>query len=135
MCVPVCMFVLTRTVLLPSRGCVVMSVTSTEANCGQVGIRSPQGCVRSTSRVMRGVARSVRPVLPAELENDPGGERQVDGVGEGDGPIDLLEVEEALHGSLDVLLRDPFVLRPGLPALERLARRFHDITVGLWLPH
>src|SRR3989442_7864707 len=114
---PVRMFVLTMTVLWPSRWCVVMSVTSTEANCGHVGIGSPHGCVRSTSRVMRRVARSVGPVLPAELEHDPGGERQVHRVGEADRPIDLLEVEEAFHGPLDVLLRDPFVLRPGLPAL------------------
>src|SRR5918992_4959763 len=49
MCVPVCMFVLTNIVLLRSRWWVVMSVTSIEANCGQVGIRSPQGWVRSTT--------------------------------------------------------------------------------------
>src|SRR5919202_6259066 len=48
MCVPVCMLVLTSTVLLRSRWCVVMSVTSMDANCGQVGMRSPQGWVRST---------------------------------------------------------------------------------------
>src|SRR4051795_12095674 len=47
MCVPVCMLVLTSMVLLRSRWCVVMSVTSIEANCGQVGMRSPQGWVRS----------------------------------------------------------------------------------------
>src|SRR3979411_1136255 len=50
MWVPVCMLVLTSTVLFRSRWCVVISVTSIEANCGQVGIRSPHGCVRSTIR-------------------------------------------------------------------------------------
>src|SRR5947207_2473086 len=50
MWVPVCMLVLTSTVLFRSRWCVVMSVTSIDANCGQVGIRSPHGWVRSTIR-------------------------------------------------------------------------------------
>src|SRR5450759_1054765 len=58
MCVPVCMFVLTSIVLLRSRWCVVMSVTSIEANWGHVGIRSPQGWVRSTRRVMAGLRLS-----------------------------------------------------------------------------
>src|SRR5213594_1452813 len=129
MCVPVCMFVFTRTVLLPSRWCVVMSVTSTDANCGHVGIRSPHGCVRSTSRVMRGVSRSVRPVLLAELGHDLGRERQVHRVCERDRPIDLLEVEEALDRALDVLLRDARVLGPGLPAFERLVGDLHDVAL------
>src|SRR5437899_3193711 len=133
MCVPVCMFVLTMTVLLPSRWCVVMSVTSTDANCGHVGIRSPHGCVRSTSRVMRGVTRSVRPVLLAELGNDLRRERQVHGVRERDRPIDLFEVEEAPDRTLDVLLRDPLVLRPGLGGFERLVGRFDDVALGLRL--
>src|SRR6266702_7941548 len=53
MWVPVCMFVLTSTVLLRSRWWVVMSVTSIDANWGQVGMRSPQGWVRSTIRTRR----------------------------------------------------------------------------------
>src|SRR5712691_3282202 len=44
------MLVLTSTVLLRSRWCVVMSVTSIDANCGHVGMRSPHGWVRSTIR-------------------------------------------------------------------------------------
>src|SRR5438874_4386094 len=64
MCVPVCMFVRTSTVLLPSRWCVVMSVTWIASNCGQVGIRSPHGWVRSTSFVIS-LRRSVREVLHA----------------------------------------------------------------------
>src|SRR5438105_14654715 len=52
MWVPVCMLVLTSTVLFRSRWCVVISVTSIDANCGQVGIRSPHGCVRSTIRTL-----------------------------------------------------------------------------------
>src|SRR5437899_198 len=60
----------TRTVLLPSRWCVVMSVTWIASNCGQVGIRSPHGWVRSTSFVIS-VRRSVREVLHAsELVDD-----------------------------------------------------------------
>src|SRR5919204_46874 len=54
MCVPVCMFVRTSTVLFPSRWWVVMSVTWIGSNCGHVGIRSPQGCVRSTSFISVG---------------------------------------------------------------------------------
>src|SRR2546422_4265839 len=123
MCVPVCMFVFTSTVLFPSRGCVVMSVTSMDANCGHVGIRSPHGCVRSTSRVIGFCPASVRPVLLSELRDDLVRERQVDRVRERDRAVDLLEVEQALHRALDVLLRDPFVLRPRLAALEGLVRR------------
>src|SRR5438477_12210216 len=64
------MFVRTSTVLLPSRWCVVMSVTWIASNCGQVGIRSPQGWVRSTSFVIS-VRRSVGEVLHAsELVDD-----------------------------------------------------------------
>src|SRR5713226_4295272 len=50
-CVPVCMLVSTSSVLLRSRWCVVMSVTLIEANCGHVGMRSPHGCVRSTTLI------------------------------------------------------------------------------------
>src|SRR6266542_3508645 len=77
-CVPVCMFVRTRTVLLPSRWCVVMSVTWIASNCGQVGIRSPHGWVRSTSVVITGVRRSIREVLHAsELVDDLLHDREV----------------------------------------------------------
>src|SRR5690242_10698004 len=51
MWVPVCMLVSTSTVLLRSRWWVVISVTLIDANCGQVGMRSPQGCVRSTTLI------------------------------------------------------------------------------------
>src|SRR6266852_6219547 len=98
MCVPVCMFVFTRTVLFPSRWCVVMSLTSMDANCGQVGIRSPHGWVRSTSFIV--VAPSVRELRLAQLKNDALGEREVDDLVERDGLVDLLVVEKALHGSL-----------------------------------
>src|SRR6266571_3276983 len=65
MWVPVCMLVLTSTVLFRSRWCVVMSVTSIDANCGQVGIRSPHGCVRSTMRT-RTLKHAPRPYSFAE---------------------------------------------------------------------
>src|SRR2546425_10289157 len=133
MCLPVSMFVFTSTVLFPSRSCVVMSVTSMDANCGHVGIRSPHGCVRSTSRVIRCVPSSVRPILLSELRDDLVRERQVDRVRERDRAVDLLEIEEALDRALDVLLRDTFVLRPGLAALEGLVGRLDDVAVGLRL--
>src|SRR5216684_7894564 len=108
MCVPVCMFVRTSTVDLPSRWCVVMSVTWIASNCGQVGIRSPQGCVRSTSFVI-----SVREVLHrTELRDDLLGDRQIDDVLELHVLRDLAEVLLALDRALDELLRHALVLRP-----------------------
>src|SRR5882672_1137532 len=139
MCVPVCMFVFTRTVLFPSRWCVVMSVTSMDANCGQVGIRSPQGCVRSTSFIApltapRSVAApSVGELLLAKLEDDAVREREVDDLVVRDGLVDLLVIEKALHRSLDVLPHHHLVLRPGLPGLERLVCRLHHVAVLLRL--
>src|SRR6266545_2208043 len=118
MCVPVCMFVRTSTVLLPSRWCVVMSVTWIASNCGQVGIRSPHGCVRSTSFIAL-----VREVLLAKLKDDAIGEREVDDLVERDRFIDLLVVDQAQYRSLDVLLHDHLVLWPRLPGLERLVSR------------
>src|SRR5256712_10653617 len=111
-----------------------MSVTSMDANCGHVGIRSPHGCVRSTSRFIRCVPSSVRPILLSDLSDDLVRERQVDRVRERDRAVDLLETEEALHRALDALLRDAFVLRPGLAALEGLVRRLDDGAGGLRLP-
>src|SRR5207247_10796838 len=80
LCVPVCMFCFTSTVLFPSRWCVVISVTSMDANCGHVGIRSPHGCVRSTS-----FTRSVREVLhPTELLDDLLRDRKIADLVEGE---------------------------------------------------
>src|SRR5882672_10561981 len=112
-----------------------MSLTSMEANCGHVGIRSPHGCVRSTSFIafltaLRSVAvRSVRELLLAELSDDAVREREVDDLVERDGLVDLLVVEKALHRSLDVLPHHHLVLRPGLPGLERLVCRLHHVAV------
>src|SRR5436190_2382424 len=118
MCVPVCMFVRTSTVLLPSRWCVVMSVTWIASNCGQVGIRSPQGCVRSTSFRM-----SVREVLhPSELVRDLLRDGEVGDVGELQVLRDLAEVLLALERALDVGLRHALVLRPGLGLHEEVER-------------
>src|SRR5919198_4291620 len=99
MCVPVCMFVRTSTVLLPSRWCVVMSVTWIASNCGQVGIRSPHGCVRSTIRVTDGGL--VREVFHrAELRDDLLHDREVGDVLElqvlGDLPESLLTRDRPL---------------------------------------
>src|SRR2546428_3532888 len=95
MCVPVCMFVRTSTVLLPSRWCVVMSVTWIASNCGQVGIRSPHGWVRSTSFISN--PRSIREVLhSSELLNDPLDDGEVRDVLEGHCLGDLAEVPLAL---------------------------------------
>src|SRR5713226_2929994 len=106
MCVPVCMFVRTSTVLLPSRWWVVMSVTWTGSNCGQVGIRSPHGCVRSTS-----FPRSIREVLhPTELLDDLLRDRQVDELVEGEVLGDLAERLLARDRALDVFLRYALVL-------------------------
>src|SRR5256885_16799942 len=110
MCVPVCMFVRTSTVLLPSRWCVVMSVTWIASNCGQVGIRSPHGCVRSTSFRM-----SVREILHAsELVRDLLRDREVGDIGELQVLRDLPEVLLTFDGPFDVRLRNALVLRPRL---------------------
>src|SRR2546423_9162987 len=102
MCVPVCMFVFTRTVLFPSRWCVVMSLTSIEANCGHVGIRSPHGCVRSTS-----FTRRSRVALHAtELLDDLLRDREIGHVSELHVLRDLAEALLARDRSLDVRLRD-----------------------------
>src|SRR5713226_8134795 len=110
MCVPVCIFVRTSTVLLPSRWCVVMSVTWIASNCGQVGIRSPHGWVRSTSFIAL-----VREVLLAKLKDDAVGYGEVDDLVIRDRLVDLFVVEQAQHRSLDVLLHHHLVLRPRLP--------------------
>src|SRR6266567_8858045 len=127
MCVPVCMFVRTNTVLLPSRWCVVMSVTWTASNCGQVGIRSPHGCVRSTS-----FTRSIREVLhPTELLDDFLRDGEVDDLVEGEVLGDLAERLLAGDRALDVLLRDAFVLRPRLGLHEQVERVPGDLRVDL----
>src|SRR2546428_4379730 len=120
MCVPVCMFVRTSTVLLPSRGCVVMSVTWIASNCGQVGIRSPQGCVRSTSFI-----GLIGEVLLAELRDDLLRDREVNDVVERERLLDLAEVLFALDRALDVRLRHALVLRPG-PGLDQLVKCVRD---------
>src|SRR2546430_10878303 len=118
MCVPVCMFVRTSTVLLPSRWCVVMSVTWIASNCGQVGIRSPHGWVRSTSFRI-----SVREILDAsELVRDLLRDREVGHVRELEVLRDLAEVLLALERALDVRLRYALVLRPCLGLHEEIER-------------
>src|SRR6266566_8727832 len=108
MCVPVCMFVRTSTVLLPSRWCVVMSVTWIASNCGQVGIRSPHGWVRSTS-----FTRSIREVLhPAELLDDLLHDGQVGHILELQVLRDLSEPLLARDRAVDVRFQQAFVLRP-----------------------
>src|SRR5436309_4982656 len=95
------MFVRTSTVLLPSRWCVVMSVTWIASNCGQVGIRSPHGCVRSTSFITR--SSSIREVLHAsELLHDLLHDGQIGDVLERHGLGDLAEVLLALDRAFDV---------------------------------
>src|SRR5207302_9827121 len=110
MWVPVCIFVRTSTVLFPSRWCVVMSVTWIASNCGQVGIRSPQGWVRSTSLVI-----SVREVLhAAELVGHLLRDRQIEDVSSLHVLRDLAELLLARDRAVDVGLRHALVLRPGL---------------------
>src|SRR5436853_2805420 len=97
MWVPVCIFVRTSTVLFPSRWCVVMSVTWIASNCGQVGIRSRHGWVRSTSLVIS-VRRSVREVPHApELVDDLLHDREVGDVLGLHALRDLCEPLLALH--------------------------------------
>src|SRR6266508_6767178 len=127
MCVPVCMFVRTSTVLLPSRWCVVMSVTWIASNCGQIGIRSPHGCVRSTSVVMS--VREVR--LAAELRYDPLHDGQVDDVLELQVLADLAEVLLTLDRAFDEALRHALVLRRGLRLDEGVECRLRDRLVDL----
>src|SRR5438552_13923610 len=127
MCVPVCMFVRTSTVLLPSRWCVVMSVTWIASNCGQVGIRSPHGCVRSTS-----FTRSIREVLhPTELLDDLLRDREVDELVEGEVFRDLAERLLARDRTFDVLLGNALVLRPGPGLHEKVERVRGDLGVDL----
>src|SRR6266849_10668949 len=126
-CVPVCMFVRTSTVLLPSRWCVVMSVTWIASNCGQVGIRSPHGWVRSTSFIVA-VPRSIREVLHAsELIHDPLDDRQVGDVLELQVLGGLAEVLLALDRAFDVRLEQTFVLRPGLCLHQRVKGVRYDV--------
>src|SRR5216683_6944669 len=114
MCVPVCMFVRTSIVLLPSRWCVVMSVTWTASNCGQVGIRSPHGWVRSISFVIS-VRRSIWEILHAsELIDDLLHDGEVGDVLELQILRDLAESLLARDRALDVGLEKAFVLRPCL---------------------
>src|SRR5437868_549173 len=120
MCVPVCMLVRTRTVLLPSRWCVVMSVTWIASNCGQVGIRSPHGWVRSTSFVIS-VRRSVREVLHAsELVHDLLHDGEIGDVLELQILRDLPKVLLALEGALDVGFKQAFVLWPSFRLHQRI---------------
>src|SRR6267142_4227487 len=127
MWVPVCMFVRTSTVLLPSRWCVVMSVTWIASNCGQVGIRSPHGWVRSTSFIAD-VPGSIREVLHAsELIDDLLDEREVGDVLELQVLGDLAEVLLALDRALDVRLQQALVLRPGLRLHEQVERLGHNV--------
>src|SRR5205814_6735956 len=110
MCVPVCMFVFTRTVLFPSRWCVVMSLTSMDANCGHVGMRSPHGCVRSTSST-----GSIREVLhAAQLFDDLLYDREIGDVLELQVLRDLSEPLLARDRAFDVGFEQAFVLRPCL---------------------
>src|SRR5207302_4686475 len=119
MCVPVCMFVRTSTVLLSSRWCVVMSVTWIASDCGQVGIPSPHGCVRSTIRITRD--RSIREVLHRpELLHHLLHDREIGDVLEPQVLGDLPEVLLALDGPVDVGLRHTLVLGPGLRLHERV---------------
>src|SRR5438876_8346730 len=101
MCVPVCMLVRTRTVLLPSRWCVVMSVTWIASNCGQVGIRSPHGWVRSTSFIGSREAGH----RPAELLDDLLHDREVGDPVERQVLRDLAEGLLARDGAFDIGLR------------------------------
>src|SRR6184192_573677 len=110
MCVPVCMFVFTRTVLLPSRACVVISLTSTDANCGHVGIRSPHGWVRSTSFIRGRCSRE--PLDAAQLLDDLLRDGEVCHVNELHVLGDLAEALLARDRPVDVRLRHAFVLRP-----------------------
>src|SRR5919198_289154 len=152
MCVPVCMFVRTSTVLLPSRWCVVMSVTWIASNWGQVGIRSPHGCVRSPNfiagagprtpvracRLVRSLVRllSIRKVLdPPELLDDLLRDRQVDDLVEGEVLGDLPEGLLARDGAFDVLLRHALVLRPRLGLDEDVERVPCDLRVELSFLH
>src|SRR5258707_14011031 len=126
MCVPVCMFVRTSTVLLRSRWCVVMSVTWIASNCGQVGIRSPHGWVRSTSFILR--PSSIGKVLHApELLHDLLHDGEVRDVLKGHGLRDLAEVLLALDRAFDVRLQQALVLRPRL--------RLHQEVEGLSCDH
>src|SRR6266568_5276047 len=128
MCVPVCMFVRTSTVLFPSRWCVVISVTWIDSNCGQVGIRSPHGWVRSTSFVMSTVPGSVREVLhTSELIHDPFHDGEVGDVLELQVLRDLAEVLLALDRAFDVRLQQTLVLRPGLCLHQRVKRVRYDV--------
>src|SRR5262245_20364571 len=98
MCVPVCMFVRMSTRDLPSRWCVVMSVTWIASNCGQVGIRSPHGWVRSTSFI-----GSREPGhRSAELRDDLLHDREVRDALERQVLGDLAEGLLARDGALDV---------------------------------
>src|SRR5947208_7337355 len=121
------MFVRTSTVLLPSRWCVVMSVTWIASNCGQVGIRSPHGWVRSTS-----FTRSIRKVLhPTQLVNDFLRDRKVDELVEGEVLRNLAERLFARHRAFDVLLRDALVLWPGLGLDQEIEGLARDLRVDL----
>src|SRR2546421_5031871 len=121
------MFVFTSTVLLPSRWCVVISVTWIASNCGQVGIRSPHGCVRSMS-----FTRSIREILhPTQLLDDLLRDREVDELVEGEVLGDLAERLLARDGALDVLLRHALVLRPCLRFDEEVEGVAGDLRVDL----
>src|SRR3979490_2234066 len=135
MCVPVCMFVRTSTVLLPSRWCVVMSVTWTASNCGQVGIRSPHGCVRSTSFIFT-VLCLIREVRHAsELVHDLLHDGEVGDVLELQVLGDLAEVLLALDRAFDVRLQETLVLWPGLCLHEQVERVRYDVGGLLGLGH
>src|SRR5438874_9704076 len=127
MWVPVCIFVRTRTVLFPSRWCVVMSVTWIASNCGQVGIRSPHGWVRSTSLVIS-VRRSVREVLHApELVDDLLRDGEVGDVLELQVLRDLPEPLLARDRPFDVGFEQALVLRPGLRLHQRVSPSSYQI--------
>src|SRR5438876_4788156 len=127
MCVPVCMFVRTSTVLLPSRWCVVMSVTWIASNCGQVGIRSPHGWVRSTS-----FTRSIREVLhPAELLDDLPRDGKVGDILELQVLRDLPEALLTCDRSFDVRFQQALVLWP-CPRLHQRVESIRD-HVGRFL--
>src|SRR5205807_8881955 len=104
-----------------------MSVTSMEANCGHVGIRSPHGWVRSTSFNRHRLSRE--PLDTTELLDDLLGDREIRHVRELHVLRDLPEALLAGDGPLDVRLRDALVLRPSFRFPESVERRLDHIPL------
>src|SRR5437879_10602498 len=98
-----------------------MSVTSMEANCGHVGIRSPHGWVRSTSFNRHRLSRE--PLDTTELLDDLLGDGEIRHVRELHVLRDLPEALLAGDGPLEVARRDALALRACVRVDDWVARR------------